>query len=121
MQADPKSEVLIDVGKSPTCCKDCTLNFDKDVNAIGSVEIKASTIGTSVSSSLPPWLQQYKNEESRDSDSLHYKVCYFVLLSLSDSFPVYIYGTKDYCYIGAKIFVCFLLSFLLSGKNVSVS
>ncbi|PKI43024.1 hypothetical protein CRG98_036602 [Punica granatum] len=71
LQADSKSNVLIDVEKSLTCCKDCTLNFDKDVQAIGSVEIKDSTNETSVSSSLPSWLQQYKNEKSRDSR--HYK------------------------------------------------
>ncbi|KAK4798001.1 hypothetical protein SAY86_030327 [Trapa natans] len=68
VQVDSKSEVMMDAAKSSN------FYFDKDLSAIvGREEIKALTIGTSMRSSLPPWLQQYKDEKSRDSDSLHEK------------------------------------------------
>ncbi|XP_048140505.1 protein SMAX1-LIKE 3-like isoform X1 [Rhodamnia argentea] len=45
------------------CCSDCMLNFDKEVQTVRN---KLDSINTSSSSSLPSWLQQYKDEKTRD-------------------------------------------------------
>ncbi|XP_030449573.1 protein SMAX1-LIKE 3-like isoform X2 [Syzygium oleosum] len=46
------------------CCSDCMLNFDKEVQTVRN---KLDSINTSSSSSLPSWLQQYKDEKTRDT------------------------------------------------------
>lgn len=46
------------------CCSDCMLNFDKEVQTVRS---KLDSMTTSSSSSLPSWLQQYKDEKTRDT------------------------------------------------------
>ncbi|KAI6670053.1 hypothetical protein NL676_004938 [Syzygium grande] len=46
------------------CCSDCMLNFDKEAQTVRN---KLDSINTSSSSSLPSWLQQYKDEKTRDT------------------------------------------------------
>ncbi|KAK4774813.1 hypothetical protein SAY86_009748 [Trapa natans] len=64
MQADCKSKDLLDVNNGLTCHKDCTLNFETDAKVIDSFKMEDSTAETSMSSSLPPWLQKCKNSQA---------------------------------------------------------
>lgn len=110
----------MDVENSLACCKDWTLNFEKNEQAIDSFKIKDSTSGTSASSTLPSWLQQYKNEKSRDS--LHHKVRNLQLFVLTrKQFCGLLYTAQIIIFfIKTKKFICFL-SFLCSRRIVSVS
>jgi len=56
-----------------TCCRDCSINFEKEAQSIvNSVSKKVCTITTS---NLPTWLQNCKEEKS---DTLEVQVCIIV-------------------------------------------
>ena len=53
------------VKKHLTCCRDCSVSFEKEAQSITNVtkkEYSATTLAISSSSSLPTWLQNCKEE-----------------------------------------------------------
>ncbi|CAA2976256.1 Hypothetical predicted protein [Olea europaea subsp. europaea] len=55
------------VQKYLTCCSDCMVNFKTEATGLTNDNMKYPT--TCSSSSLPSWLQQYKNENRKETDS----------------------------------------------------
>ncbi|KAF8403358.1 hypothetical protein HHK36_011460 [Tetracentron sinense] len=53
------------VEKQLTCCVDCSAKFEKEARSLSSSIHNDSTTTTSTTSSLPTWLQQYKEENKR--------------------------------------------------------
>lgn len=54
------------VEKNLTCCADCLANFNKEAKTITSIQVK--TESTYSSSSLPLWLQKYKEEHKQENN-----------------------------------------------------
>ncbi|KAL2526028.1 Double Clp-N motif-containing P-loop nucleoside triphosphate hydrolase superfamily protein [Abeliophyllum distichum] len=55
------------VQKYLTCCSDCMVNFKREARGLMNDNMKSTT--TCSSSSLPSWLQQYKDENRNQTDS----------------------------------------------------
>ncbi|KAA8539101.1 hypothetical protein F0562_025793 [Nyssa sinensis] len=56
------------VEKHLTCCTDCSANFNREAaSSIASSTLNYESTTTSTSSSLPSWLQQYKEENRRQT------------------------------------------------------
>ncbi|KAM7532255.1 hypothetical protein LguiB_035665 [Lonicera macranthoides] len=53
------------VEKRLTCCEDCSANFTREARSIAIIDHNNESTTTSTSSSLPSWLQQYKEESKR--------------------------------------------------------
>ncbi|KAK4359902.1 hypothetical protein RND71_022131 [Anisodus tanguticus] len=56
------------VEKSLTCCADCLANFNKEAKTITSIQVKTESTTTYSSSSLPLWLQKYKEEHRQENN-----------------------------------------------------
>ncbi|OIT39012.1 PREDICTED: protein SMAX1-LIKE 3-like [Nicotiana attenuata] len=52
----------VGVEKQLTCCADCLANFKREAKTISSIQVKTESTTTYSSSSLPSWLQKYKEE-----------------------------------------------------------
>ncbi|XP_010246734.1 PREDICTED: protein SMAX1-LIKE 3-like [Nelumbo nucifera] len=55
--------------KQLTCCSDCSAKFETEVRSLTSSSHNHDSITTSSTSSLPSWLQQYKNESKRNTSN----------------------------------------------------
>ncbi|KAA8534584.1 hypothetical protein F0562_032157 [Nyssa sinensis] len=66
---DGSSWSLLTTGleKHLTCCVDCSANFNREAHSIASGTLKYESSITSTSSSLPSWLQQYKEENRKQT------------------------------------------------------
>lgn len=53
------------VEKRLTCCEDCSANFTREARSIAIIDRNNESTTTSTSSSLPSWLQQYKEESKK--------------------------------------------------------
>ncbi|KAL6953756.1 hypothetical protein U1Q18_049684 [Sarracenia purpurea var. burkii] len=58
-------EIKFGVGKNLTCCTDCLSKFNKEAQSMATNTYYKESTATSTSSSLPSWLQQYKEESKR--------------------------------------------------------
>ncbi|CAL5363316.1 unnamed protein product [Camellia sinensis] len=56
------SQIKMGVEKNLTCCTDCLANFNREAQNIASNNCYNESTTTSTCSSLPSWLQQYKDE-----------------------------------------------------------
>ncbi|XP_006367244.1 uncharacterized protein [Solanum tuberosum] len=54
------------VEKNLTCCADCLANFNKEAKTVTSIQVK--TESTYSTSSLPLWLQKYKEEHKQENN-----------------------------------------------------
>lgn len=63
------------VGKQLSCCADCSENFDKEVQSI------PFSTTTHNKSSLPSWLQKYREETLRNTVNID-QVNFYLLLNL---------------------------------------
>lgn len=60
----------VGVRKNLTCCRDCTVSFEKEANTVIKKEYCSSTTVSSSISTLPTWLQTCK-QEKRDCPQVY--------------------------------------------------
>ncbi|XAR64931.1 hypothetical protein NMG60_11008832 [Bertholletia excelsa] len=56
------SQIKFGLGKKLTCCTDCLANFNREAGTLASKTCYSESTTTSICSSLPSWLQQYKEQ-----------------------------------------------------------
>ncbi|KAJ8526347.1 hypothetical protein K7X08_028824 [Anisodus acutangulus] len=56
------------VEKNLTCCADCLANFNREAKTITNIQVKTESTTTYSSSSLPLWLQKYKEEHRQENN-----------------------------------------------------
>ncbi|MCD7457438.1 hypothetical protein HAX54_035086 [Datura stramonium] len=56
------------VEKKLNCCADCLANFNREAKTITSIQVKTESTTTYSSSSLPLWLQKYKEEHRQENN-----------------------------------------------------
>lgn len=79
------SEIRLGVEKNLTCCKECLASYNKEAQSIAlstSSYYNEYSTTTSISSSLPSWLQKYK-QENKSSQTTHDQVPILTNMSLS--------------------------------------
>lgn len=52
-------------GNQLTCCRDCSIKFENEARLLP--KVSSSSEGSIITSNLPLWLQQYKEENKRSS------------------------------------------------------
>lgn len=56
------------VEKQLNCCADCLANFNREAKTFNSIQVKTESTTTYSSSSLPLWLQKYKEEHRQENN-----------------------------------------------------
>ncbi|KAF3663613.1 hypothetical protein FXO37_11903 [Capsicum annuum] len=64
------------VEKQLNCCADCLANFNREAKTITSTQVKTESATTYSSSSLPLWLQKYKEEHRQENNQKESQVMF---------------------------------------------